>query len=69
MVMKASIKMEHGAGGEGMQELLKLVLRYFNSKRGNNRVKYLHFCTVFNNSIITASSNRRKPFVSFAMFL
>ena len=27
---KDSIKMEHGAGGEGMRELLKLVLRYFN---------------------------------------
>ena len=28
--MKGNIKLEHGAGGEGMHELLKLVLRYFN---------------------------------------
>jgi len=25
---KSSIKMEHGAGGEGIRELLKFVLRY-----------------------------------------
>ncbi|MHC1610158.1 MAG: hydrogenase expression/formation protein HypE [Candidatus Methanospirareceae archaeon] len=29
MVMEGSIKLEHGAGGEGMHELLKLVLSYF----------------------------------------
>ena len=41
--MKGSIKMEHGAGGEGMRELLKLMLRYFNFNfndgRGNDRVE------------------------------
>ena len=36
--------MEHGAGGEGMRELLKLMLRYFNfdfngGGGGNDRVK------------------------------
>lgn len=29
MVLKDNIKLEHGAGGEGMHELLRLVLRYF----------------------------------------
>jgi hydrogenase maturation factor len=39
---KGSIKMEHGAGGEGMRDLLELVLSYFNfnfnGEKGNNRV-------------------------------
>jgi hydrogenase expression/formation protein HypE len=38
MVVKGSIKLEHGAGGEGMHELLKLVLKYFDfsAVRGDN---------------------------------
>ena len=36
MVVTGNIKLEHGAGGEGMHELLKLVLRYLSS------VSYTH---------------------------
>jgi len=35
MVVTGNIKLEHGAGGEGMHELLKLVLRYFSSEQND----------------------------------
>ena len=37
VIMKGGIKMEHGAGGEGMRELLKL--NFNGGGRGNDRVK------------------------------
>ncbi len=75
MVMKSddkgSIKIEHGAGGEGMRELLKLVLRYFNfnfnSEKGNNRVKVevpleaLDDSAVVDNIVFTTDSHTVKP--------
>ncbi len=75
MVMKSddkgSIKMEHGAGGEGMRELLKLVLRYFNfnfnGEKGNNRVKVevpleaLDDSAVVDNIVFTTDSHTVKP--------
>ena len=77
MVMKSddkgSIKMEHGAGGEGMRELLKLMLRYFNfnfnGEKGNNRVKVevevpleaLDDSAVVDNMVFTTDSHTVKP--------
>ena len=77
MVMKSddkgSIKMEHGAGGEGMRELLKLMLRYFNfnfnGERGNDRVKVevevpleaLDDSAVVDNMVFTTDSHTVKP--------
>jgi len=73
MVMKSddkgSIKMEHGAGGEGMREFLKLVLRYFNfnGERGNDRVKVevpleaLDDSAIVDNIVFTTDSHTVKP--------
>jgi hydrogenase expression/formation protein HypE len=36
MVITGNIKLEHGAGGEGMHELLKLVLRYLSCEQNDN---------------------------------
>jgi len=68
---KGSIKMEHGAGGEGMRELLKLVLRYFNffGERGTNRVNVevevpleaLDDSAVVDNIVFTTDSHTVKP--------
>lgn len=72
MVMKGSIKLEHGAGGEGMHELLKLVLTYFNFNgmmRGNNRVQIdvevplnaLDDSAVVDSIVFTTDSHTVKP--------
>jgi len=73
VIMKGSIKMEHGAGGEGMRELLKLMLRYFNFNfndgRGNDRVKVevevpleaLDDSAVVDNVVFTTDSHTVKP--------
>jgi len=65
--------MEHGAGGEGMRELLKLMLRYFNFNfnggRGNDRVrvevevplKALDDSAVVDNMVFTTDSHTVKP--------
>ncbi|MDI6885279.1 MAG: hydrogenase expression/formation protein HypE [archaeon] len=70
--MKGSIKLEHGAGGEGMHELLKLVLTYFNFNgmmRGNNRVQIdvevplnaLDDSAVVDSIVFTTDSHTVKP--------
>jgi len=69
--MKGSIKLEHGAGGEGMRELLKLVLRYFNfnNVRGNERIeievevplKALDDSAVVDHIVFTTDSHTVKP--------
>ncbi len=71
MEMKGSIKLEHGAGGEGMHELLKLVLSYFNftSFKGDDRVKAeievplqaLDDSAVVDNIVFTTDSHTVKP--------
>ncbi len=75
MVMKdkGGIKMEHGAGGEGMRELLKLVLRYlnfnFSGGRDNDRVKIevqvplkaMDDSAVVDNVVFTTDSHTVKP--------
>ncbi|MHC1623978.1 MAG: hydrogenase expression/formation protein HypE [Candidatus Methanospirareceae archaeon] len=71
MEMEGSIKLEHGAGGEGMHELLKLVLSYFNltSVKGNEGVKAeievpltaLDDSAVVDNIVFTTDSHTVKP--------
>lgn len=71
MVMKGSIKLEHGAGGEGMHELLKLVLSYFNfnNVRGNDRIEIevevpltaLDDSAVVDSIVFTTDSHTVKP--------
>ena len=71
MVMKGNIKLEHGAGGEGMHELLKLVLRYFdfNSVSDEDGVKReievplqaLDDSAVVDNIVFTTDSHTVKP--------
>ena len=70
---KGSIKMEHGAGGEGMRDLLELVLSYFNfnfnGEKGNNRVtvevevplEALDDSAVVDNMVFTTDSHTVKP--------
>jgi hydrogenase expression/formation protein HypE len=70
-MMKGSIKLEHGAGGEGMHELLKLVLSYFNfnTVRGNDRVQIdvevpltaLDDSAVVDHIVFTTDSHTVKP--------
>ena len=69
--MKGSIKLEHGAGGEGMRELLKLVLRYFNfnNVKGNERIEIevevplnaLDDSAVVDHIVFTTDSHTVKP--------
>lgn len=69
--MKGNIKLEHGAGGEGMHELLKLVLRYFdfNSVSDEDGVKReievplqaLDDSAVVDNIVFTTDSHTVKP--------
>ncbi len=71
MVLKGSIKLEHGAGGEGMHELLKLVLHYFNftNMGGNGELKpeievplqALDDSAVVENIVFTTDSHTVKP--------
>ena len=71
MVMKGSIKLEHGAGGEGMRELLKLVLSYFNfnNVRGKDRIQIdvevplnaLDDSAVVDGIVFTTDSHTVKP--------
>jgi hydrogenase expression/formation protein HypE len=70
-MMKGSIKLEHGAGGEGMHELLKLVLSYFNfnTVSGNKRVQSdvevpltaLDDSAVVDHIVFTTDSHTVKP--------
>ncbi|MBN1454657.1 MAG: hydrogenase expression/formation protein HypE [Methanomicrobia archaeon] len=73
MTIDSSIKLEHGAGGEGMHELLKLVLRYFNfdfiADNGNGGVKSmievplqaLDDSAVVDDIVFTTDSHTVKP--------
>ena len=73
MELKGSIKLEHGAGGEGMHELLKLVLSYFNftglsgDKGANARseievpLQALDDSAVVDNIVFTTDSHTVKP--------
>ena len=71
MEMKGSIKLEHGAGGEGMHELLKLVLSYFNftNVKSNEGIKTeievpltaLDDSAVVDNIVFTTDSHTVKP--------
>lgn len=71
MVMEGSIKLEHGAGGEGMHELLKLVLNYFNftNVKSNEGIKTeievpltaLDDSAVVDNIVFTTDSHTVKP--------
>jgi hydrogenase expression/formation protein HypE len=71
MEMKGNIKLEHGAGGEGMHELLKLVLSYFTftDVRGDNPAKAeievplhaLDDSAVVDNIVFTTDSHTVKP--------
>jgi len=71
MVMEGSIKLEHGAGGEGMHELLKLVLSYFNFTivKSNAGIKTeievplqaLDDSAVVDNIVFTTDSHTVKP--------
>ena len=60
---KESIKMGHGAGGEEMRELLKLVLRYFNGGNVKAEVplKALDDSAVVDNIVFTTDSHTVKP--------
>lgn len=59
------IKMEHGAGGEGMRELLKLVLRHLSDEKENSNVqvplKALDDSAVVDNVVFTTDSHTVKP--------
>jgi len=69
--MEGSIKLEHGAGGEGMHELLKLVLSYFNftnvkGKAGEKTeievpLTALDDSAVVDNIVFTTDSHTVKP--------
>ncbi|HUV80643.1 MAG TPA: hydrogenase expression/formation protein HypE [Candidatus Bathyarchaeia archaeon] len=69
--MEDSIKLEHGAGGEGMHELLKLVLSYFNftKVKSNDGAKTeievplqaLDDSAVVDNIVFTTDSHTVKP--------
>ena len=70
MDLEGSIKLEHGAGGEGMHELLKLVLRYFDFTRvGNENAKAeievplhaLDDSAVVDDIVFTTDSHTVKP--------
>lgn len=71
VMMDGSIKLEHGAGGEGMHELLKLVLRYFDfsSISGKDGVKgeievplqALDDSAVVDDIVFTTDSHTVKP--------
>jgi hydrogenase expression/formation protein HypE len=71
MEKHGSIKLEHGAGGEGMHELLKLVLSYFNSTSvsGDSSAKAeievplqaLDDSAVVDNIVFTTDSHTVKP--------
>ena len=62
---KSSIKMEHGAGGEGMRELLKLVLKYLSDEKENSNVQVplnaLDDSAVVDNVVFTTDSHTVKP--------
>jgi len=69
----STIKLEHGAGGEGMHELLKLVLGYFNFTNTSNKsekwakavidvpLEALDDSAVVDNIVFTTDSHTVKP--------